>query len=637
MNKLQCCLVLAALIGVQRAAAGHGVTVNVDLSADGTRLIVDRPVYADRDITAITNLDQSLGYDKDDDAPGFEFSGNVLARGGVISLKIVGPLHFWNPTGQLQAQTSSSVVLDSLFYFSPAAGSVGPAGESVVGQTAISSTAPIVLYDPAAPPASDHHFAAYDLTAGAGGGDPSPGAFGLWVELVSAMPTGTINSKPFLIGVNNGLTHSTSSFGAAGDGDHQQPSGDGTQYGAAVAAFQVQMANVATWDSNGSGSYSTAAKWDGNPLQGAANAGTIVVFGNGSNTAINVASATVTIDAASTVGSLLFDNVGGTNYTLASDGVNGHGFTMNNHGAGASINVLGGSHVISAPLKLAEPTVFNVASGATLALSGGSISEGSLGTPVYLTGGGLLSLRAASLYSGPTVVSGGTLQTVGQGSIGTGPLVLDTGNFVASNVEAGHSQAVAALQIRGDGTGSATIAVAAGQTLTIQQSIVQDAATTLHVSGQGRVVVAANDGNAVESGATIVVTPQSTLELAGSVSGVGPAINLINNGSEAAGGGFVVSGTNQQIGNLDGTGTVLIAAGGDLTANHVIQDALIIEGTASAHGVFTIAESSPAMAATAIAREHSVPEPSTAALAILAVLTGAVLAARYRDVHSTRK
>jgi autotransporter-associated beta strand protein len=665
MNLRRILLIISAVIAVPAAASAHGVTVNVDLNAAGTKLILDRPVYADRDVTAITNLDQSLGYDQDDDVPGFGFSSAVLSGGGVISLRVVGPTHFWNPTSQLQASSTSSVVLDSLTYFAPATGGNGPVGESVAGQTSISSTLPVALYDPAAPPASDHHFAAFDLTAGAAGGDPSPGAYGLMVELVDTTASGTIISSPFMIGVNNGLTHAVSSFGAAGTGDHQQPSGDGTQYGAAVAAFQTQLANTVIWNFNGGGNYSAAAKWDGNPLQGAVNAGTTIVFGDGSSIAINVASAVVTIDGAYTAGSLIFDNIGGTNYTLAGDGVTGHGLTLNNNGAGASVNVLGGNHTITTPVTLAEPAVFNIASGASLVIAGGQIGETAAGTPFYMTGGGTLSVNSLSLYSGATTISGGTLQTSAQGSIGGGPLVLNTDNYVSSAFVAGRSQSVASLAITGDGSGTATLAIAGGQTLTVQQPLAQDPGTKLAVSGNGRLRFAASGGSATAgAGASVSVASGATLELAGSVSALSSQVNVINDSDQSSGGALLVSGPNQQIGNLDGSGDLLIAAGGELTANHVIQDAIVIEGTASSPAILTIAESDSAVlaadgsfdrtmlempafdtsinlpadstaigvkaSATGALENSSVPEPTTFALALFGLVAAGFFGFRSR-------
>jgi hypothetical protein len=50
----------------------------------------------------------------------------------------------------------------------------------------------------------------------------------------------------------------------------------------------------------------------------------------------------------------------------------------------------------------------------------------------------------------------------------------------------------------------------------------------------------------------------------------------------------LVTGTNQFIGNIGGNGITQVNAGSDLTANHVIQSALIIGGTATSHGLVTV-------------------------------------------------
>jgi autotransporter-associated beta strand protein len=652
-------LITAAVASLIAAAAfGHGVTVNVDLNAAGTKLVVDRPVYADRDVTAITAIDQSLGYDQDDDVPGFEFSSGVQALGGVLSLQVVEPTHFWNPMSQLQATTNTSVVLDSLFYFVPAAGSVRPLNESVAGRTSISSTLPVVLVNPAAPPASDHHFAAYDLTTGAATTEPTVGAYGLVVELVDTTPSGRIASAPFIIGLNNGLTHSISSFGSEGSGDHQQPANDGTQYGAAVGAFQAQLANTVVWNYNGGGTYSEAAKWDGNPLQGAANAGTTILLAGGSTTPINASSAVITVDGAYTAGTLVLDNIGGTTYTLAGDGVNGHGLTIHNNGAGASINVVGGNHTISTNLTLGEPTVFNIASSSSLLITGGRITGSPVATPVSLTGGGTLTIDSASAYGGATTVNGGTLATTSRGSFNSGPLILNTDNYITTTAAIGNSQTVFSLAVTGDGSGSANISVAGGQTLSVQKPIALDAATTLHVNGPGRLKFAPTTGTAmVGGGATVAVATNSTLELDGAVPSLSAGVNVANDGSQQFGGALLITGTGEQVGNIDGVGDLIIGPGGALTANHIIQDALLIGGSASATGELTIAASDSAggpltfSATTPLSDNPSainpmvngaersgspgaVPEPATVWLSLIGMI--ALLSARRRSAALRR-
>jgi uncharacterized protein YjbI with pentapeptide repeats len=77
-------------------------------------------------------------------------------------------------------------------------------------------------------------------------------------------------------------------------------------------------------------------------------------------------------------------------------------------------------------------------------------------------------------------------------------------------------------------------------------------------------------------------------DFAGSVSlsSASNRFDFVNNSSTAA--GLVVLGTNQIVGNIDGSGATQVNAGSDLTANHIIQDALVIAGTANDPGFVTI-------------------------------------------------
>ena len=55
--------------------------------------------------------------------------------------------------------------------------------------------------------------------------------------------------------------------------------------------------------------------------------------------------------------------------------------------------------------------------------------------------------------------------------------------------------------------------------------------------------------------------------------------------------GLVVSGSNQVVGGIDGSGTTQVYAGSDLTADHIFQSALVIGGTSGSGGLVTIAAS----------------------------------------------
>jgi hypothetical protein len=115
---------------------------------------------------------------------------------------------------------------------------------------------------------------------------------------------------------------------------------------------------------------------------------------------------------------------------------------------------------------------------------------------------------------------------------------------------------------------------------------------------------------------------------------------------------MIVSGTNQAVGNIDGSGAMQVNAGSDLSANHIIQSALLIGGTSSSHGLLTIDSSNASgnplgqsdgfalggsLASSGLAGMNngggssSVPEPSTLVLILLAItgLTGQRIAIRH--------
>ena len=81
------------------------------------------------------------------------------------------------------------------------------------------------------------------------------------------------------------------------------------------------------------------------------------------------------------------------------------------------------------------------------------------------------------------------------------------------------------------------------------------------------------------------ITGDGTLELAGNVSALNATINLANRST--AGSGILVSGQNQVVGGIDGTGKVEVADHGSVTVNHITAGSLIIGNGAT----FTIAAS----------------------------------------------
>ncbi len=112
----------------------------------------------------------------------------------------------------------------------------------------------------------------------------------------------------------------------------------------------------------------------------------------------------------------------------------------------------------------------------------------------------------------------------------------------------------------------------------------------------------------IAAGVTATVASGATLELAGSISALGTAggnrAHVINSSTAP---GVLVSGTHQVVGGIDGTGSVQVNAGSDLTADHIIQNALIIGGAAGSPSLVTIAASDSS--------GNPLGEPSTLALA----------------------
>ena len=81
-----------------------------------------------------------------------------------------------------------------------------------------------------------------------------------------------------------------------------------------------------------------------------------------------------------------------------------------------------------------------------------------------------------------------------------------------------------------------------------------------------------------------------TLELAGTVSALSNGSNRAEHHEQqrAEAAGILVSGTHQQVGSIDGSGNTQVNAGSNLTANHIIESALAIGGTAGSPALVTI-------------------------------------------------
>jgi T5SS/PEP-CTERM-associated repeat protein/autotransporter-associated beta strand protein len=100
----------------------------------------------------------------------------------------------------------------------------------------------------------------------------------------------------------------------------------------------------------------------------------------------------------------------------------------------------------------------------------------------------------------------------------------------------------------------------------------------------------------IGAGATATVASGATLELASTVPTLAAGANrtnIVTNGTSAV--GLLISGTQQQVGGINGTGITQVNSGSSLTANHIVQSMLAIAGASpSVKGSVTIAPSDSA-------------------------------------------
>ncbi len=215
--------------------------------------------------------------------------------------------------------------------------------------------------------------------------------------------------------------------------------------------------------------------------------------------------------------------------------------------------------------------------------------------------------------SGPALLltSGGSIQTtssVVNPQIVNAPLLLEGSYSFTSNaagtgatlsfgggIKPGPTSGTTTLTLTGSNAGNNTISGALADNGGGKLAVTKTGGGLWVVSGvnsytgdttvsAGSLKFATTTGTpSVGATATATVAAGATLELAGLVSNLGRAggnrVHVVNNSTAP---GLLVSGKNQVIGAIDGAGSVQINAGSDLTANHIIQTALVIGGAAGA-------------------------------------------------------
>ena len=201
---------------------------------------------------------------------------------------------------------------------------------------------------------------------------------------------------------------------------------DGMQVAGGAFVVHCQSGPASTWGNAGAtGLWSNPANWSGGVLP--QNGDKVARFGGGTS------GGTVTLNASAGIEEIDFDNIGGGNYSIAASP--GQSLTLSSTNGAASeclINVIGGSHAISAPLVLASPgNLVTTAHAADSVTFGGAVSGiGSL----TKTGPGTVLFTAANTYTGVTNVNGGTLvaaNTSGSAT-GSGNVTLNSGTFAGA-------------------------------------------------------------------------------------------------------------------------------------------------------------------------------------------------------------
>jgi hypothetical protein len=152
------------------------------------------------------------------------------------------------------------------------------------------------------------------------------------------------------------------------------------------------------WSADSSGNWSQASNWT---MRAPNSAGAVAVLGD-----TITRPHTIMLDAPITVGRIQFDNA--NSYTLAGPAP----LTLDASFGGARINVLNGSHTISAPLTLADNATITVTPAASsLAITG---ALNAAGKTVTKTGAGTLTLN--NLRAAGLTISAGTVAVAPNGA-----------------------------------------------------------------------------------------------------------------------------------------------------------------------------------------------------------------------------
>jgi fibronectin-binding autotransporter adhesin len=377
------------------------------------------------------------------------------------------------------------------------------------------------------------------VTVSGGTNAPQPGTYTLLQYNTGY--TGTLAST---------ILNNASGFeiGAVGNAD------DVVTDNTAADTFEVAISGTVqnrTWVAGGTGNWSANSADNANwtPVGQPNGPGAIGNFaGSGAQTV------TIT-DTDKTLGVMNFDNTSG--YTIASTGTN-RLITNAYSGSNAQINVLNGSHTISAPMYVSKATTATISNVAdNLSISG---NIGLLGVGLTKAGPGTMDISGFITATGSVTVSSGTLTLSGQNSYNGGTTIAAGATLVAANTVA----LTSATGLTGTNTANGILNVNAGartsNPTTINSGGVENnsgttAGTHTVVTGgiENILTGATASGTHTVTGGTVNVTGTltgaATVNTGGALTGTGNVGSMTFNNTGGSG-GHLQPGTNGTIGAL---------------------------------------------------------------------------------------
>ena len=302
----------------------------------------------------------------------------------------------------------------------------------------------------------------------------------------------------------------------------------------------------------------------------------IVLSGSGGNSILTAENVTLS-NAVSGTGALAKGGVG----TLTLTGTNTFNGASVNAGAlsiadgtalgSGTVTLQGTRLLVTGTTSVGNQIVLSPASDATIEVSNGAtatftgIITGSGGANLVKTGSGTATLDGASSGANNTLIQQGTLSVDGDADLGVGQVVIAGGTLATTQAMLSEN----AILI---GLGGGTIATAADTTL----SGTVDGTTTLVKTGAATLTLS---GTNTHSGDTTIAAGQLT------VSG-GSALSDTGTVTVEAGATLNLANSNETIGMLAGSGTVLLGSG---TLTQTDQGASSFSGTLSGTSTYVIA------------------------------------------------